>query len=60
MVVVVIAGILAALAFASLRSQMTAAWQSEGLTMVQSIMAAEAIVAMGLAMFLPAMSGALP
>ena len=41
MVVVVIMGILAGIAFASLRKQVSAAWQAEGLSMVQSIRAAE-------------------
>jgi hypothetical protein len=41
MVVVVITGILAALGFASLRKQSEAAWHAEGLSMVQSIRAAE-------------------
>jgi len=41
MVVVVIMGILATVGFASLRKQSNAAWQAEGLSMVQSIRAAE-------------------
>ena len=41
MVVVVIMGTLAAVGFASLRKQVNSAWQAEGLTMVQSIRAAE-------------------
>ena len=41
MVVVVIMGVLAAVAFASLRKQVNAAWHVEGLSMVQSIRAAE-------------------
>jgi type II secretory pathway pseudopilin PulG len=41
MVVVVIMGILAAVGFASLRKQSDAAWHAEGLSMVQSIRAAE-------------------
>lgn len=41
MVVVVIMGILAAVGFASLRKQVNSAWQAEGLSMVQSIRAAE-------------------
>jgi type IV pilus assembly protein PilA len=41
MVVVVITGILATVGFASLRKQSNAAWQAEGLSMVQSIRAAE-------------------
>jgi prepilin-type N-terminal cleavage/methylation domain-containing protein len=41
LVVVVIAGILASLAFASLRKQVNAAWQAEGVSMVQSIRAAQ-------------------
>jgi hypothetical protein len=39
--VVVIAGVLATLAFASLRSQVSAAWGAEALNMVQSIRAAQ-------------------
>ena len=38
---VVITGILASVGFASLRKQVNAAWQAEGLNMVQSIRAAE-------------------
>jgi len=41
MTVVVIAGILAALAFGSLRQHVSAAWGAEALNMVQSIRAAE-------------------
>jgi hypothetical protein len=41
MVVVTITGILAAIGFASLRKQSEAAWHAEGLSMVQSISAAE-------------------
>lgn len=41
MVVVFIMGVLAAVGFASLRKQVNSAWQAEGLTMVQSIRAAE-------------------
>ncbi|MEY4549224.1 MAG: hypothetical protein RL685_5419 [Pseudomonadota bacterium] len=41
MVVVVITGILAGLGFASLKKQVNAAWRAEGLTMVQSIRAAQ-------------------
>jgi prepilin-type N-terminal cleavage/methylation domain-containing protein len=41
LVVVVIAGVLASLAFASLKKQVNAAWHSEGLSMVQSIRAAQ-------------------
>lgn len=41
MVVVVITGILSGLAFASLKKQVGAAWRAEGLTMVQSIRAAQ-------------------
>jgi len=41
MVVVVIMGVLASVAFASLHKQVGAAWQAEGLSMVQSIRAAE-------------------
>jgi type II secretory pathway pseudopilin PulG len=41
MVVVVIMGVLATLGFASLRKQVTAAWNVEGLSMVQSIRAAQ-------------------
>lgn len=41
MVVVVIAGVLAALAFASLKKQVNAAWHAEGTAMVQSIRAAQ-------------------
>lgn len=41
MVVVVIAGVLATLAFASLRKQVNAAWHAEGTAMVQSIRAAQ-------------------
>lgn len=41
MVVVVITGVLAALAFASLRKQVNAAWHAEGSAMVQSIRAAQ-------------------
>ena len=39
--VVVIAGVLAALAFASLRKQVNAAWHAEGTSMIRSIVAAE-------------------
>lgn len=41
MVVVSIAGILAALAFASMTKQVVAAWRVEGLSMIQSIRVAE-------------------
>lgn len=41
MTVVVIAGVLAAIAFASLRQHVSAAWGAEALNMVQSIRAAE-------------------
>jgi hypothetical protein len=41
MVVVIITGVLASVGFASLRKQVNAAWQAEGLSMVQSIRAAE-------------------
>jgi prepilin-type N-terminal cleavage/methylation domain-containing protein len=41
MVVVIIAGVLATVGFASLRKQVTAAWSAEGLSMVQSIRAAQ-------------------
>ncbi|MEY2930709.1 MAG: hypothetical protein RL033_1458 [Pseudomonadota bacterium] len=41
MVVVIITGILAGLGYASLKKQVGAAWRAEGLTMVQSIRAAQ-------------------
>ena len=41
MVVVVIMGVLATVGFASLSKQVNSAWQAEGLSMVQSIRAAE-------------------
>jgi prepilin-type N-terminal cleavage/methylation domain-containing protein len=41
MVVVVIMGVLASVAVASLRKQVNSAWQAEGLSMVQSVRAAE-------------------